>query len=1041
MIKFSLFSLKKNLQMSIFPSSKAILKGLLIALICFWSRGIQAQNILLDPGFTSVQSTNYVKSMACVYVYPDGRILIGGWGGSNLRLVRLLADGTADPTFIDTAVTSGGPIAYIKVQTDGKIIVAGSFTSIGGVTRNQIARLNSDGTLDTTFNAGTGPFKTDGTTVGSIRDIELLPDGRIIVGGQFAYFSGVSKEQMVWLNTDGSIDATVIQPNFRTANLDTEAVEVIKIAPDGSVIVAGAFIQPGSKIFRMTANGTVTQSNFTALTSSGILRAVGQPDGKIIVAGWFDTPWGRGIARYNVDGTLDAVFGANATGPSTNIYRCGLGIQSDGKIIIAGDYTVFNGTARPHITRLNTNGTLDATYTVGTGFTGGNFDKITNLAVQPDNKVIVVGDYTGYNGTTAYGVSRLLDCQMPPTGAANQAVCGNGTLASLTVAGVAIKWYNAASAGTLLPGTTPLVNGTTYYATQTTACESTSRLAVTVTINSLPTASLTVGGTTSICYGTGTNITIASSQLGVNYQLKNGATNVGTAVAGTGGTINLPTGNLSVNSTFNVVATNPTTTCTAALTGTATITINPLPTANLTVGGAASICSGTGTNITIANSQLGINYQLKNGPTSVGSPVAGTGGTINLPTGNLVANSTFGVVATNATTTCTATLTNTAIVTVISFPTTSLTVGGGTTLCSGTATNITVALSQAGVNYQLKNGATDVGSSISGTGGTINLPTGNLSATTTFNVLATTATASCIAALTGTATVTVTPLPAAPIGATPQTLCNTSAKISDLVATGSSIKWYDASTAGTLLIATTALTNGTTYYASQTVNSCESAARFPIVTSLIPCQSGVSFKGNATTNANERLDRYGRIGNPLEYVALSGKTTFLGAHFTMTASSYTFLSVYDTDYLPETAPLVPATLATNQPADGIPDPTMDIAGILTTTGITIPLPYVATQTGTIAAYKSTLVIPASYTEDGLGRTIEFSFPAQTIFANGAGNITATLKSLNGNLNLKKLDVQTGVGNDGKGFLLGNLNYPTNNEGGTATFEVRVIAKL
>jgi len=113
-------------------------------------------------------------------------------------------------------------------------------------------------------------------------------------------------------------------------------------------------------------------------------------------------------------------------------------------------------------------------------------------------------------------------------------------------------------------------------------------------------AGLTVGGPGSVCTGTGTNITVALSQTGVNYQLRNdaGDVNVGTAVPGTGGTINLPTGNLTIATTFNVYATHATTGCSVELTETESVTIDALPTA--TISGSTTVCSGSTVTLSVA---------------------------------------------------------------------------------------------------------------------------------------------------------------------------------------------------------------------------------------------------------------------------------------------------------------------------------------------------------------------------------------------------------------------------------------------------------
>lgn len=183
----------------------------------------------------------------------------------------------------------------------------------------------------------------------------------------------------------------------------------------------------------------------------------------------------------------------------------------------------------------------------------------------------------------------------------------------------------------------------------------------------MPNGALAVGATAStICAGGSTNITVASSETDVTYQLRNSAGNVhvGSPVVGSGATINLPTGNLTSTTTFNVFATRNVGGCTVQLASTKTIAVNPLPNAGLAVGAQETqIEVGASTNVTVAGSQTGVNYQLRKNSdnTNVGSPVAGTGGTILLPTGNLspAGNVTFNVMTTNATTGCGRQLTQT----------------------------------------------------------------------------------------------------------------------------------------------------------------------------------------------------------------------------------------------------------------------------------------------------------------------------------------------------------------------------------------------
>jgi uncharacterized protein (TIGR02145 family) len=168
----------------------------------------------------------------------------------------------------------------------------------------------------------------------------------------------------------------------------------------------------------------------------------------------------------------------------------------------------------------------------------------------------------------------------------------------------------------------------------------------------------------------------------------------------------------------------------------------------------------------------------------------------------------------------------------------------------------------------------------------------------------------------------------------------------------------------------------------------------------------------------------------------------LPANITLASTSdYFIASVYDTDYIGYTSPTGPATLDTAVPADGVADTEVNVQGKLTTTGVTIKIPYTVTgSTVNLPAYSQTITIPADYTEDGISRSITFSYPAQSIGV-GSGSINATLKSEGGDLNAKKLDIQTGIGNDYLGWLLGQFTYKTKSTGETANFNVRLISGI
>ena len=158
-------------------------------------------------------------------------------------------------------------------------------------------------------------------------------------------------------------------------------------------------------------------------------------------------------------------------------------------------------------------------------------------------------------------------------------------------------------------------------------------------------------------------------------------------------------------------------------------------------------------------------------------------------------------------------------------------------------------------------------------------------------------------------------------------------------------------------------------------------------------------------------------------------------------SPYFVASVYDNNYTPYATPTGPANLTTGTNPDGTAETLVDIQGVITTTGVTVAIPYtVTTSPVTLPAFTQTVTIPSGSAQDGISRDLTFSYPGATL-AVGTGTITATLKALGGTLNAKKLDVQTGIGNDNLGYLLGQFTYATNNSGGTANFAVRDIAGI
>jgi uncharacterized delta-60 repeat protein len=298
-----------------------------------------------DQTYAPTVSNGPVYAMA---LQPNGELVIGGaftavdGSSSSVRLARLFSNGTLDATFFPTGSGVSGTVLALAVQTDGSIVIGGDFTSINGTARNRIARLNSNGTAD-------GSFLPTNSIDGSVLALAVQTNNAVIIGGSFA--QGPFPSWNARLNADGSTDTSF-------SSIPNGAVYAIAIQTDGKIVIGGAF---------------------TTVDGANRYR----------------------IARLNPDGSLDNTFQNGMTGASSNV-RC-IQIQTDGKILIGGDFTTVNGAYRNYVARLNSDGSIDAGFTSSPGANG----SIYAVAEQPDNSVVIGGNFTSYNEVSLSRVARL----------------------------------------------------------------------------------------------------------------------------------------------------------------------------------------------------------------------------------------------------------------------------------------------------------------------------------------------------------------------------------------------------------------------------------------------------------------------------------------------------------------------------------------------------------------------------------------------------------------------------------------------------------
>lgn len=279
--------------------------------------------------------------------------------------------------------------------------------------------LAQPGKVDTTFNAF--PYSSYGTGNGSngcpityapIRKLLQQPDGKTIVAGDFCQYNGVPNFGIVRLNQDGSLDHSFNAGTTFEYNTGYYFFTALALQNDGKIIAIrseynGASI---SIIRRLNADGSLdTNDIIQGEIYAGIIHeAVFQPDGKLILCGDFtyrDTDFSLhyNIVRINPDGSRDNTF----TSGAFDFMQYGkiedLKLDSQGKLLIAGGFNSFNGVASKGFVRLNTDGTIDQTLNMGSGFN----DAVKDIVVQPDNKLLLSGDFGLYQGSWTGCVIRL----------------------------------------------------------------------------------------------------------------------------------------------------------------------------------------------------------------------------------------------------------------------------------------------------------------------------------------------------------------------------------------------------------------------------------------------------------------------------------------------------------------------------------------------------------------------------------------------------------------------------------------------------------
>ena len=240
-------------------------------------------------------------------------------------------------------------VSAIAVQDDGQILIAGDFDLVNGVGRTNIARLNSDGSLDSSFDPGS-------SFDGPVYSVAIDGTGNILVGGGFSSYRGLPAPGLVRLFPDGSRDFGIGAPAGTV-------VRDIKVLPSGEIAYGGSFNTPTTGVAILDPTGAPIEGFDTGDGAADVNSLDIQPDGKLVIGGAF-TSYDGGSAKYaariNPDGSLDTTFSVGV-GPDESVEE--VKVLPDGGIVLVGHFDNVSGSARDGVARLNNDGTLDGAFT------------------------------------------------------------------------------------------------------------------------------------------------------------------------------------------------------------------------------------------------------------------------------------------------------------------------------------------------------------------------------------------------------------------------------------------------------------------------------------------------------------------------------------------------------------------------------------------------------------------------------------------------------------------------------------------------------
>lgn len=362
-------------------------------------------NGVIDPAFHANQGFQRYAYGRGVAILPNGKIIaIGQFNKFNLEgvgsIVQINPDGTRDDNY-PASTSLDNFVSKVIALPNGKFLVSGTFSRYYNTVVSCLVRLHADGSLDNTFNpGGFGVGTANAGAVPRIVYMDTLANGAIVISGNFTHYNGQEVPPLIKLDANGNLDTT-----FTYASTDID--RPLLALPNSKVML---YSGSNTQFKILNADGSVDAAFTADSDASGLSSIAIQSDGKIICVGNIAAPGeflkDMNVLRLNTDGTRDMAFGIPYLFLSDLNYSFSTcAALSNGKVMVAGNYNIPTMSSK-YIMRLNANGTIDATFNAGgTGF---NSSAIHGIKEQADGKILVWGTFTTYNGQPANGMARLM---------------------------------------------------------------------------------------------------------------------------------------------------------------------------------------------------------------------------------------------------------------------------------------------------------------------------------------------------------------------------------------------------------------------------------------------------------------------------------------------------------------------------------------------------------------------------------------------------------------------------------------------------------